>query len=477
MNKNEQPIIVGLDIGTTKIVAIAGRKNEFGKLEILGFGLADSDGVTHGMVINIERCTRAIEAAIAKCIMSNPNLDVKEVYVGIAGKHIRSLPGRGDRVRSNSEFEITKEDIEMLMRDQQQTYIPAGDKIIDIIAQEYTVDNTPNITDPIGMSGVKIGANFHIITADSNAIKNIMRCVDRAGLLARDLVLQPLASAAAVMTPEDLEAGVAIVDIGGGTTDMAVFYDGILKHTCVIPFGGVNITEDIKMGLEVLKAQAEQLKINFGTAIAAEANPQAYITIPGLHGLPPKEIAVTSLGNMIEARMEEILKEVLHELRVAGLERRLFGGIILTGGGAQLKHVKQLTEYVTGLNTRIGYPNEHLAAGIHSDKLMNPAYSTCIGLILRGYHDFENDNLRFLGLHGNTVRTYGNEPVVEPVVIEAVVPTIEDEVETAPEPEQIEAPAKPKKPSSIGKVFMGLKVGIMGLFEEMEDQNLNDVKL
>jgi cell division protein FtsA len=467
MNKKEQPIIVGLDIGTTKVVAIAGRKNEFGKLETLGFGLADSAGVSHGIVLNIEQCIRSIELAIANCLKSNPNLDVKEVYVGIAGKHIRSLTGRGDRVRPFAESEICKEDIELLIRDQQQTFIPAGDKIIDIIPQDYTVDGTPNIVDPIGMSGIKIGANFHIITADRNAIKNIMRCVDKSGLKARDLVLQPLASAASVMNDEDLEAGVAIVDIGGGTTDMAVFYDGILKHTSVIPFGGVNITEDIKMGLGVLRAQAEQMKVNYGTAIAGEANPNAYITIPGLRGLPPKEISVTNLSHIIEARMVEILEHVLHQLKQIGLDKRLYGGIILTGGGAQLKHIKQLTEFVTGLGTRIGYPNEHLAGGEHSEALMNPAYATCIGLILRGYHDFENDTLRFVGEHANSERSVGGEKIPAPEEVINLQGTEEDAENNH------EGKHRPKVLTNMVNVF---KKNFMEFFGEMEEQDLNNIK-
>jgi len=292
MNKKEQPIIVGLDIGTTKVVAIAGRKNEFGKLEVLGFGKADSAGVSHGVVLNIEQCIRSIEQAIERCMNSNPNLEIKEVYVGIAGQHIKSLQTRGDRVRSKTEEEITKEDIDLLIKDQYKTYIPAGDQIIDIIPQDYMIDNTPNILDPIGMSGVKVGANFHIVTGDRNAIRNIKRCVDKSNLKTNDLVLQPLASAAAVMSSEDLEAGVAIVDIGGGTTDMAVFYDGILQHTAVIPYAGSNITNDIRQGLGVLRAQAEAMKVQFGMALADEAKGNAYITIPGLRGLPPKEISV-----------------------------------------------------------------------------------------------------------------------------------------------------------------------------------------
>lgn len=463
MNKKEQPIIVGLDIGTTKVVAIAGRKNEFGKLEILGYGKAESAGVSHGVVMNIEQCIRSIEQAIDKCIQSNPNLDVKEVYVGIAGQHIKSLQTRGDRVRTRIEEEINKEDIDLLVRDQYKTYIPAGDQIIDIIPQEFTVDSTPNVIDPVGMSGVKIGANFHIITGDRNAIRNIKRCVDKSNLNTRDLVLQPLASAAAVMNDEDLEAGVAIVDIGGGTTDMAVFFDGILKHTAVIPYAGVNITNDIRNGLGVLRAQAEQMKVQFGTALADEANANAYITIPGLRGLPPKEISVKNLAHIIQARMQEILDYVVYHLKQVDLDKRLYGGIILTGGGAQLKHIIQLTEYVTGLGARIGYPNEHLAGG-HADTLMNPTYSTCIGLILRGYHDYESGRMRFVGDGGNTM-----------AIDEETLRSLDfaNTQEGGATDIEVEEPQRQsRRNENFKRLFDGLKGKFMKIFEEVDDEEI-----
>jgi cell division protein FtsA len=391
----EQPIIVGLDIGTTKIAAIAGRKNEYGKLEILGFGRANSNGVKHGQVLNIDETIKAIRMALENCYSSNPNLEIGEVYVGIAGHHIKSLQTRGDIVRQNTEEEITRREIDQLIADQYKTYIPAGDQIIDVIPQEFTVDNFQNIPNPIGYGGVKVGANFHIITGDKNAIRNINRAVEKSNLHTKDLVLQPLASAAAVMGQEDLEAGVAIVDIGGGTTDLAVFYEGILKHTAVIPFGGENITNDIKTGLGVLKTQAEQMKVQFGSALSNEAKANAYITIPGLRGMPAKEISVKNLAGIIQARMSEIMDFVTYHLKQVGLDNRMLnGGIVMTGGGAQLRHLIQLTEYITGLNARIGYPTEHLAAG-HIEELAKPTYSTCIGLILKGYSDYEHNRKEF----------------------------------------------------------------------------------
>lgn len=393
----ENPVIVGLDIGTTKIAAIAGRKNQYGKLEILGFGKADSSGVNHGMVLNIEECIRSIGVALEDCMASNPNLTIKEVYVGIAGHHIKSLQTRGDRILANIEEEIRKEDIDALLKDQYKTFIPQGDQIIDIIPQDFTVDTLEGLSLPevIGMTGIKIGANFHIVTGDKTAIRNIHRCVTRSGLATKDLVLQPLASAAAVMCQEDFESGVAIVDIGGGTTDLAVFHEGMLKHTAVIPIAGVNITNDIRQGLGVLRSQAELMKVQFGMALADQAQSNAFITIPGLKGQQPKEISAKNLANIIQARMEEILEYVVYHLKQLNLLDKLHGGIILTGGGSQLKHLIQLSEYKTGLSARIGLPNEHLASG-YKKELMLPMYATCIGLILRGYDDFENNRLRFI---------------------------------------------------------------------------------
>lgn len=395
MNEHEAPIIVGLDIGTTKIAAIAGRKNEYGKLDILGFGRANSIGVQHGQVLNIDQTIKAIKQALQNCMDSNKDLEINEVYVGVAGHHIKSLQTRGDIVRQNSEVEIQRWELDILVENQRKTFIPAGDQIIDVIPQDFHVDNYQNIKDPVGYNGVKVGANFHIITGDRNAIRNINRAVERSGLKTKDLVLQPLASSSAVMSNIDMEAGVAILDIGGGTSDLAVFYEGILKHTAVIPFGGENITTDIRHGLGVLKSQAEAMKVQFGSALEDEAKSNAFITIPGLKGMPAKEISVKNLAAIIQARMSEILEFVTYHLKQVGLDSRaLNGGIILTGGGSQLKHLLQLTEYITGLNARIGLPNEHLAAN-HIDELKKPMYATCIGLILKGYDDFENKRKEF----------------------------------------------------------------------------------
>jgi cell division protein FtsA len=460
---HEQPIIVGLDIGTTKIAAIAGRKNEYGKLEILGFGRANSNGVKHGQVLNIDETIKAIRMALDNCYASNPNLDITEVYVGIAGHHIKSLQTRGDIVRQNTEEEITRKEIDQLVADQYKTYIPAGDQIIDVIPQEFTVDNFQNIPNPIGYGGVKVGANFHIITGDKNAIRNINRAVEKSNLHTKDLVLQPLASAAAVMGHEDLEAGVAIVDIGGGTTDLAVFYEGILKHTAVIPFGGENITNDIKTGLGVLKTQAEQMKVQFGSALSNEAKANAYITIPGLRGMPAKEISVKNLANIIQARMSEIMDFVTYHLKQVGLDNRMLnGGVVLTGGGAQLRHLIQLTEYITGLNARIGFPTEHLAAG-HIEELAKPTYSTCIGLILKGYSDYEHDRKEF-------EKEYRRVEVPENL---RKAETQQPAALAEPEPsEEVLQQERVRNRKGVKDFWGKFKDGIIDLFKEEEDKTL-----
>ncbi|HVF96432.1 MAG TPA: cell division protein FtsA, partial [Flavisolibacter sp.] len=443
---------------TTKIAAIAGRKNEFDKLEILGFGRANSNGVKHGQVLNIDETIKAIRQALDACYNSNPNLVINEVYVGIAGHHIKSLQTRGDIVRQDTENEISQREIDQLIADQYKTYIPAGDQIIDVIPQEFTVDNFQNIQDPIGYSGVKVGANFHIITGDKNAIRNIKRSVEKSNLITKDLVLQPLASAAAVMAEEDLEAGVAIVDIGGGTTDLAIFYEGILKHTAVIPFAGENITNDIKTGLGVLKTQAEQMKVQFGSALANEAKTNAYITIPGLRGMPAKEISVKNLAHIIQARMSEILDFVTYHLKQVGLDNKnLNGGIILTGGGSQLKHLIQLTEYVTGLNARIGLPTEHLAPN-HIDELAKPTYATCLGLILKGYDDFEHNRKQF-DSHFKKVEV--PEALKQEVLQEALV-----EAETG------STVIKAARGRSLSNFWPKFKNSLIEIFKEDEDEKL-----
>ncbi len=380
---SKDKIVVGLDIGTTKICAIAGRKNEFGKLEILGMGKAVSEGVTRGVVTNIDRTVEAIQKAIFEA-EEQAGIDIAEVNVGIAGQHIRSAQHHGVIMRSNPNDEINVDDVRRLSEDMFKIVIPPGNEIIHVMPQDYTVDYEAGVKDPVGMSGARLEADFHVITAHTSAISNINKCVRKAGLEVIDLVLEPLASSLSVLEEEEKEAGVVLVDIGGGTTDVAIFHDGIIRHTAVIPFGGNIITNDIKQGCLVMHNQAEQLKVKFGRAIANEANANEIISIPGLRNRPPKEISLKNLAHIIEARIEEIIELVHSEIIQSGLDGRLAGGIVLTGGGSQLLSIKQLFEYMTGMDARIGYPNEHLGKG-RVDAVKSPMYATSVGLVLSGF--------------------------------------------------------------------------------------------
>lgn len=382
----ESEIVVGLDIGTTKIVAMVGRRNEFGKIEILGMGKAESLGVSRGVVHNLEKTEQSIRLAKEEA-EAKSGVEINVVNVGIAGQHIKSLQHRGIKTRKSLDEEISPKDIDELVDDMYKLVMQPGEEIIDVIPQEYIVDNEQGIKDPIGMSGIRLEANFHIITAQVTAVKNLLKCVRRAGLTPSGLTLEPLASAEAVLTTEEKEAGVALVDIGGGTTDIAIFQDGLIRHTAIVPFGGNIITEDIKEGCSIIKNQAELLKIKFGSALSSQNQENEIVSIPGLRGREPKEISLKNLASIIEARMEEIIEHIIYEIRNSGYEKKLIGGIVITGGGAQLKHVTQLFEYMTGMDTRIGYPNEHLAKG--AEDVTSPMYATSVGLVIKGLQELE----------------------------------------------------------------------------------------
>jgi cell division protein FtsA len=378
---NEQ-YIVGLDVGTTKIVAMVGRLTEHGKVEILGLGKTDSVGVMRGQVANIERTVQSIKVAVEEAEQKT-GIPVKVVNVGIAGQHIKSLQHNGIRTRTNSDTEINQKDIDALIEDMEKLAMLPGEEIIHVIPQEYMVDNESGIKEPIGMSGRRLEANFHIITGQIAAINNLVKCVRKAGLEVSGITLEPLASADAVLSNEEKEAGVVLVDIGGGTTDVAIFQDSIIRHTAVIPFGGNVITEDIKEGCTIIKGQAELLKVKFGSALASENQENEIVSIPGLRGREPKEITIKNLSHIIQARMEEIIEHVYYEIKNSGFEKKLIAGIVITGGGSMLKHTNQLVEYITGMDTRIGFPNEHVAKG--QEDVSSPMYATGVGLVLRGF--------------------------------------------------------------------------------------------
>lgn len=382
MAETQEKIIVGLDIGTTKVCAIVGRANQYGKVDILGMGkVASHGGVTRGVVSNIDRTVAAIQAAIKEA-SEKSNVDIQRVEVGIAGAHINSLQHRGMIIRNDGETEINADDLKKLENDMFKLAVKPGDRILHVIPQEYTVDDEPGIIDPIGMAGVKVEGNFHIITGQISAAKNIHKCVEKSNLEVSDIALEPLASSEAVLSSDELEAGVVLVDIGGGTTDLAIFHDNIICHTAVIPYGGNIITEDIKQGCNVMKAHAELLKVKFGSALANELDENEIVTIPGIRGRAAKEISVKNLSMIIQARIQEIMELVDFEIKHSGVGN-IAGGIVITGGGSQLKHVDQLAEFVTGLDARIGYPNEHLAKGM-VEEVKSPIYATGVGLVLRG---------------------------------------------------------------------------------------------
>jgi len=379
-------IIVGLDIGTTKICTIVGRKNEFGKIDILGWGKTESLGVARGVVVNIVNTIESITSSVREA-SDKSEVDINSVYVGIAGQHIKSLQHRGMRTRNTLDDEISQKDIDAIVEDMYRLAMPPGEEIIHVIPQEFIVDNEQGIKNPIGMSGIRLEANCHIITGQITAAKNIYKCVKRAGLTTQGLFMEPLASSDAVLTEEEKEAGVVLVDIGGGTTDIAIFQDGVIRHTAVIPFGGNVITDDIKEGCTIIRSHAELLKIKFGSALASQNQENEIVAIPGLRGREPKEISVRNLASIIQARMEEIIENVYYEIRNSGYEKKLIAGIVITGGGAQLRHIVQLVEFITGMDTRIGYPNEHLAKG--SDDLKSPMYATGVGLVIKGFQELE----------------------------------------------------------------------------------------
>ncbi|MCX7696275.1 MAG: cell division protein FtsA [Bacteroidales bacterium] len=400
--KNKNDFLVGLDIGTTKIAVIVGQLNDFKKLNVLGHAVVESPGVKRGVIHNIDKTVEAIRTAV-EIAERQSRTEIHQVNVGIAGQHIRSLHQIQSVIRNNPEEEISQQEINDLIKNMYRLNLNPGEEIIHVIPEEYIVNGEHDIKDPVGMIGSSMDVKFHIITGSMSAIANIQKSVNKAGLHINDLILEPLASSYAVLSEEEKEAGVALIDIGGGTTDLAIFVDGILVHSAVIPFGGDIITEDIKVGLSILRNHAEALKIKFGNALPDEVKDDVYISIPGLKGRSPKEISMKNLSLIIHARTEEILEFIYNEIKNAGFHRKLIAGIVLTGGGSQLKNIAQLCQFVTGMETRIGYPTEHLGNSV-SKELHQPMYSTSIGLILHEVYMEEN-----VSVNENTPNQGGRE--------------------------------------------------------------------
>jgi len=418
---NENKISVGLDIGTTKIVAMSGVKNEYGKTQILGQGKSVSLGVHRGVVNNITQTIQSIQQAIQEAEQSSGE-KINSVTVGIAGQHIRSLQHSDYITRENSELVIDERDIERLINQVHKLVMLPGEEIIHVLPQEFKVDGQAEIKEPIGMYGGRLEANFHVVVGQVSSIRNIGRCIKSAGLDLEGITLEPLASANAVLSSEEKEAGVALIDIGGGTTDLAIFRDGIIRHTAVVPFGGNVITEDIKEGCSIIEKQAELLKIKFGSAWPGENKDNEIVSIPGLRGRDPKEITLKNLSKIIHARVVEIIEQVYVEIKNYGHEeqkKKLIAGIVLTGGGSQLKHLKQLVEYITGMDTRVGYPNEHLA-GDSDKEITSPLFATSVGLVMDGLQRIDKqlleDNLDETSISDDSVELNetGDEEGIKP---------------------------------------------------------------
>jgi cell division protein FtsA len=374
---------VGLDIGTTKIVAIIGRLNEYGKVEVLGMGKSKSLGVHRGVVNNITQTVQSIQRAVEEA-EGVSGLKIASVVAGIAGQHIRSLQHADYITRENAEEVINEGDLKRLQLQVKKLQMLPGEEIVHVLPQEYKVDTQTEIKEPIGMYGNRLEANFHVVVGQVASIRNIHRCIVSADIGVDDVCLEPIASAKAVLSQEEKEAGVALIDIGGGTTDLAIFKDGIIRHTSVIPFGGNIITEDVKEGCSIIEKQAELLKVKFGSAWPGENKENEVVSIPGLRGREPKEVTLKTLSKIIHARVVEIIEAVFAEIKRYGQDeqkKKLIAGIVITGGGSQLKHLKQVVEYITGMDTRIGYPNEHLA-GNSSDEIASPLYATAVGLLM-----------------------------------------------------------------------------------------------
>ena len=398
----ENMISIGLDIGTTKIVAMIGQTNEYNKMKILGVGKSISLGVHRGVVNNITQTIQSIQQAVSEAEELS-GIKVDGVTVGIAGQHIRSLQHSDYITRNNSEQVIDETDIEKLINQVHKLVMLPGEEIIHVLPQEFKVDGQAEIKEPIGMYGGRLEANFHVVVGQVSSIRNIGRCIKSAGLDLDGITLEPLASANAVLSNEEKEAGVALIDIGGGTTDLAIFKDGIIRHTAVIPFGGNVITEDIKEGCSIIEKQAELLKVKFGSAWPGENKENEIVSIPGLRGRDPKEISLKNLSKIIHARTVEIIEQVYLEIKNYGHEeqkKKLIAGIVLTGGGSQLKHLKQLVEYVTGMDTRVGYPNEHLA-GDTDKNVTSPLYATAVGLVMDGLSKIEKNTTEDLELENS----------------------------------------------------------------------------
>ena len=445
---NTDKIMVGLDIGTTKICAIVGQLTENGKINVLGIGKAPSaGGVSRGMVANIPKAEAAIRMAIEEARRQS-QVDIKNVFVGIAGHHIKSSQHRGTLSRKNSEEEITRAELAKLEDDMRNIALPPGQEIIHIVPQEYRIDGEEGVREAEGRLGVSVECNYHIVTGQHLAAKTIYKAVRAAGLDVADLIVEPFASASAVLSKEEMEAGVVLVDIGGGTTDLCIFEGGVVRHTAVIDIGGDKVTEDVQKAFGILNYQAEFVKVHHGSCYPVESEKNEVIVVPGLPNRNPKEISLYGISQIIQCRMEDIIERIDYELDISGFDRRLPGGIVITGGGSALKNITQLFSFKLAMDVNLGVPNQHLGKG-YIEEVKSPIFATGIGLVLRGF-DLDDSNTA-----ANNYRIYEED-------------TVKPTAEVMPEPEMVAEIEEDKKDGVIKGLFNSFKGG-WGLSKNFKD--------
>lgn len=389
-NNSEEQIYVGLDIGTTKLAMVAGKQNADGKLEIIGHEVSTSKGVRRGTVINVQKTVDGLKELKTR-MLNDFGIDVGVVNLGIAGKYVESLNVEHSMMRKNPRIMITEQEINDFLETVNHMLKQPGKEIIHLIPQEYTINDESGIIDVIGAVGTSLKCKFHAVVADMSAVEMLKNCVTMADMDIANIMLEPIASAKAVLEEQEREGGVVLVDIGGGTTDIAIIKDDIVRHTCVIPFGGEAITEDLKNGLSLLKDEAEICKLNYGNAIPADVNPNDVIAFQAMKNFPTREFSLKAISEIISARLTEILETVNYEINLSQISSPLIAGIVLTGGGSLIKNTTQLASYITGMTARIGSPN-HLLSHDTPNTLLSPQYSTVIGLLLNA---IENDKYKF----------------------------------------------------------------------------------
>jgi len=378
MKKSDKKLIIGLDIGTSKVVAVVGELSGQDDVEVIGMGSSPSRGLKKGVVVNIESTVHSIQAAIEEAELM-AGCQIKSVYAGISGGHIRSLNSQG--VVPIRDSEVSNGDVERVMDAARAVAIPSDQKILHILAQEFIIDGTEGIVDPIGMTGVRLEAKVHMVTGAVSAAQNIDKCVKRCGLEVDNIILQQLASSYAVLTEEEKELGICLCDIGGGTTDIAVFVNGAIYHSAVIPIAGDQATKDIAVALRTPKHHAEDLKIRYACALTQLASPEETIEVPSVGDRPPRRLTRQTLAEVVEPRYEELFSLVAAELKRSGFEEMIAAGIVLTGGGSKMEGVIELAEEVFHMPVRIGSPKG--VSGL-VDVVKNPIYATGVGLLVFG---------------------------------------------------------------------------------------------